>query len=729
MLAARRFIHKTISAMTAASVYDFKMKDADGKEVGLDKYKGKVLIIVNVASQCGLTNSNYTQFKELLDKYKSEGLEIAAFPCNQFGNQEPSCEIDIKSFVNDKFKFEPDLFSKIDVNGDKADPLYKFLKSQKGGTLIDAIKWNFTKFLVDRDGNVIKRFGPTTEPKDMLKDIEAALKSPAKIGSKFALIETSSGEDVRMESVIEQEMRKLNSGSNCMPLRFWLELVNCMLAKKCISNPRKVSEFVVDSLQELLSQGRPPIVLGNLVELLSHVLPEREISDWAEVTDWAVETLNTPSSSLFLLKGVVNYLKKMAANGDSSHVSRVVDICCQRMTQVTPPPMAYVNLLTEFLKDYAVGGFFNLETSQKVVNSIQRYKRKINDSMLEILVETIRKYPAIELNFWPENWENESNRIESFVLFFASDLLSDQEAPYVAEVVSSKFMTALFFSSLISKLDEKALEKYLDVILNNTPSIKESDYGYELLVSELDKRSLPFAAHFLRKSPRKLWKNKNILKNLKTRHGEEVLEQFDMNDLKLKIADFVSKCLESSEWEEKDTGLEIGSIFSCFLPSRETLLEFVKDNQSPYVQQTAMKTLRDHFGGVPIEAAKEILLTSSEPTAREEAMKSLAECDALEEDDVIEILSTCLEEDNHFLKFKAVEVAERLLNGKFRNSEHLKALLLEKTNDAEVGNVVRGILGMSSLEVVQMETPLQIITQMVDSLTLRRPADDTMDCY
>ena len=94
---------------------------------------------------------------------------------NPYCFQEPSCEIDIKNFVQNKFKFEPDLYAKINVNGDNADPLYKFLKKEQGGTLVDAIKWNFTKFLVDREGNVVKRFGPTTEPKDMIKDVEKYL--------------------------------------------------------------------------------------------------------------------------------------------------------------------------------------------------------------------------------------------------------------------------------------------------------------------------------------------------------------------------------------------------------------------------------------------------------------------------------------------------------------------------------------------------------------------------
>uniref|UniRef100_A0A914D948 Glutathione peroxidase n=1 Tax=Acrobeloides nanus TaxID=290746 RepID=A0A914D948_9BILA len=123
----------------------------------------------------GLTNSNYTQLKEVLEKFQDKGLRIAAFPCNQFGGQEPACEIDIKNFVNDKFHFEPDLYSKINVNGYNAHPLYKFLKKEQGGTLFDAIKWNFTKFLVDKEGHPVKRYGPTTEPKDIVKDIEKLL--------------------------------------------------------------------------------------------------------------------------------------------------------------------------------------------------------------------------------------------------------------------------------------------------------------------------------------------------------------------------------------------------------------------------------------------------------------------------------------------------------------------------------------------------------------------------
>uniref|UniRef100_A0A915E1W4 Glutathione peroxidase n=1 Tax=Ditylenchus dipsaci TaxID=166011 RepID=A0A915E1W4_9BILA len=157
------------------SIYQFKVIDADGKEVSMEKYKGKAVLIVNVASKCGFTDSNYSQLKEILDSHKEKGLEVAAFPCNQFGGQEPSCEIDIRNFVKEKFKFEPDLYAKVDVNGKNESPLYHFLKKEQGGTLFDAVKWNFTKFLVDKEGHVINRYAPTTEPNKIIPDIEKIL--------------------------------------------------------------------------------------------------------------------------------------------------------------------------------------------------------------------------------------------------------------------------------------------------------------------------------------------------------------------------------------------------------------------------------------------------------------------------------------------------------------------------------------------------------------------------
>ncbi|KAH7711766.1 glutathione peroxidase [Aphelenchoides avenae] len=156
------------------TIYQFSAKTVDGQEVSLEKYKGKVVLIVNVASQCGLTESNYRQLKETFDKYHTKGLEVALFPCNQFGGQEPGSEDEIKSFIAE-YGFRPDIYAKVKVNGDDAHPLYKFLKEKQGGTLVDAIKWNFTKFLVDREGRPIKRYAPTTEPKDIHADIETAL--------------------------------------------------------------------------------------------------------------------------------------------------------------------------------------------------------------------------------------------------------------------------------------------------------------------------------------------------------------------------------------------------------------------------------------------------------------------------------------------------------------------------------------------------------------------------
>ncbi|MED6187210.1 putative phospholipid hydroperoxide glutathione peroxidase 6, mitochondrial [Stylosanthes scabra] len=157
------------------SVHDFTVKDARGNDVNLGNYKGKVLLIVNVASQCGLTNSNYTELSQLYEKYREKGLEILAFPCNQFGAQEPGTNEQIVEFACTRFKAEYPIFDKVDVNGNEAAPLYKHLKSSKGGLFGDSIKWNFSKFLVDKEGNVVDRYAPTTSPLSIEKDIKKLL--------------------------------------------------------------------------------------------------------------------------------------------------------------------------------------------------------------------------------------------------------------------------------------------------------------------------------------------------------------------------------------------------------------------------------------------------------------------------------------------------------------------------------------------------------------------------
>ncbi|CAA7399062.1 unnamed protein product [Spirodela intermedia] len=163
------------SAQSPKSVHDFTVKDARGNDVNLGSYKGKALLIVNVASQCGLTNSNYTELSQLYEKYKSKGLEILAFPCNQFGGQEPGSNDQIVEFACTRFKAEYPIFDKVDVNGQNAAPVYKFLKSSKGGLFGDSIKWNFAKFLVDKEGNVVDRYAPTTSPLSIEKDIKKIL--------------------------------------------------------------------------------------------------------------------------------------------------------------------------------------------------------------------------------------------------------------------------------------------------------------------------------------------------------------------------------------------------------------------------------------------------------------------------------------------------------------------------------------------------------------------------
>ena len=156
------------------SVYDFVMKDADGVDVSLVDYKGKVLLIVNTATGCGFT-PQYNALEELYEKYKDQGFEILDFPCNQFGGQAPGTDAEITEFCTINFGVSFRQFSKIDVNGENEAPLYTYLKNEKGGILGTKIKWNFTKFLVDREGNVVERYAPTVTPERMEPRIKELL--------------------------------------------------------------------------------------------------------------------------------------------------------------------------------------------------------------------------------------------------------------------------------------------------------------------------------------------------------------------------------------------------------------------------------------------------------------------------------------------------------------------------------------------------------------------------
>ncbi|PPE75657.1 glutathione peroxidase [Solimonas fluminis] len=157
------------------SVYGFEAKTIDGQSQSLDAYRGKVLLIVNVASKCGFT-PQYKGLEEVYRRNKDKGLAVLGFPCDQFGHQEPGDENEIKNFCSLSYDVSFPLFAKIDVNGDNAHPLYKYLKTASPGILgTEGIKWNFTKFLVDRNGNVVKRYGSMDTPEKIEKDIAALL--------------------------------------------------------------------------------------------------------------------------------------------------------------------------------------------------------------------------------------------------------------------------------------------------------------------------------------------------------------------------------------------------------------------------------------------------------------------------------------------------------------------------------------------------------------------------
>ena len=158
-----------------ASIYDFSIEDIQGRPQKLDRYRDKVMLIVNVASKCGFT-PQYKGLEALYEKLHARGLEILGFPCNQFGSQEPGTEKEIAQFCELSYGVTFPMFAKVDVNGDQAAPLYRYLKKEKPGLLgSEAIKWNFTKFLVDRSGNVIERYAPNVEPQSIAGDIEKLL--------------------------------------------------------------------------------------------------------------------------------------------------------------------------------------------------------------------------------------------------------------------------------------------------------------------------------------------------------------------------------------------------------------------------------------------------------------------------------------------------------------------------------------------------------------------------
>ena len=161
--------------MSQNSVYDFSVNDLNGHPTSLEAYRGEVLLIVNVASKCGFT-PQYKGLQKLEEEFGGRGFHVLGFPCNQFGAQEPGTNEEIEQFCSLNYNVTFPMFDKIDVNGDGAHPLYKHLKSAQPGILgSEAVKWNFTKFLVDREGRVVKRFGSIDKPEDLRSAISALL--------------------------------------------------------------------------------------------------------------------------------------------------------------------------------------------------------------------------------------------------------------------------------------------------------------------------------------------------------------------------------------------------------------------------------------------------------------------------------------------------------------------------------------------------------------------------
>lgn len=165
-----------MSVTDQTTLADFHATSLDGRDVDLADYQGKVVLVVNTASQCGFT-PQLEGLQELQARYADQGFTVLGFPCDQFGHQEPGTEAEIGAFCQKNYGVEFPMFAKIEVNGDGAHPLFAWLRSEKGGLLGSKVKWNFTKFLLGRDGRVLDRFGPTTKPEKIAGDIEKALRA------------------------------------------------------------------------------------------------------------------------------------------------------------------------------------------------------------------------------------------------------------------------------------------------------------------------------------------------------------------------------------------------------------------------------------------------------------------------------------------------------------------------------------------------------------------------
>lgn len=160
----------------ADNFYAYEAETLQGEKIPMKEYEGKAVLVVNTASKCGFT-PQYKGLESLYQEYKTEGLVVLGFPCNQFGSQEPGDAEQITEFCEVNYGVSFPMFSKVDVNGSNAHPIFQYLKTQKGGILGNNIKWNFTKFLVDKNGKPVKRYASTTKPESIKKDIEAVLKS------------------------------------------------------------------------------------------------------------------------------------------------------------------------------------------------------------------------------------------------------------------------------------------------------------------------------------------------------------------------------------------------------------------------------------------------------------------------------------------------------------------------------------------------------------------------
>uniref|UniRef100_A0A1I7XDA4 Glutathione peroxidase n=1 Tax=Heterorhabditis bacteriophora TaxID=37862 RepID=A0A1I7XDA4_HETBA len=656
-----------------------------------------ILVKENAFSKCGLTNSNYSQFKELLDKYKSQGLEVAAFPCNQFGGQEPACEIDIKNFVATKFAFEPDLFEKIDVNGEKADPLYKFLKKEQVCIILDY------KHHIKCLKKLFFRFGPTTEPKDMVTDIEKLLNPPKFmnllreeefiVSLNTFLFDCDEYEELphTFDDTLIDKFIDYTDFCDSSLCTYLLELINRIefkltgsvtlsvflrMFEKWMSSSPKLSDANRKEIGKMIlmcdsiifgERLRPPKVISDLIRLYTTCHSLR--TDWTDVVVWVLSKLPEEGLSVYIRRQMEDFLCLFSRSEAVSFISSLFEM-------------------------------FSITASGIILNGLSRVLLHFSDLLLEDQIESIintirNSYVAGDAVFKFVANINCPNRND------IHDLIADA-------LLSPSFKLCNFVD-VIDLLDEKMA------------NVIDSCYD-------------------------RLLESSSILEELYSGYPENCFDSPSMLTIKSKLEETLAKAITDSDWGLRDTAIEIASLIPSFRHVLGPLTPLITSDPSPYVRASALRCiLRECYEDCDLIAiCKTMVISDADPEPRLVirpdyniilsyyyifrlvAIKYLSSSLPHSIASAYYVLTTAIEDSDVDVRMEMLNMCTALLRDE-KYAEGTKAELLQWTEDSEIGARVRQVLGEPLSH--PSEPALHILTDMISALKIHTTEGDIIDCY